>query len=71
VSEITEILVEVQEVSEEILDETIVREEEISGITVKKDTKNISEKGKTFFKRNVPVYDVSCLWHQQFFTEHR
>ena len=70
-SEITEIWEEVQEVSEETSEEAIVREEEISEITVKTDINRILEKWKTFFKRNVPVYEVRCLWRQQFYEEHR
>ena len=70
-SEITEIWEEVQEVSEETSEEAIVREEEISEITVKTDIHHILEKWKTFFKSNVPVYEVRCLWRQQFYEEHR
>ena len=79
-SELTEILEEVPLLSDDTSEniqnietstDPVFGQEEVHEISEKLDTENISEKWKKFFRRTIPVYDVTCLWRQQFFVEHR
>ena len=79
-SELTEILEEVPLLSDDTSEniqnietstDPVFEQEEVHEISEKLDTVNISEKWKKFFRRNIHVYDVACLWRQQFFVEHR
>ena len=79
-SELTEILEEVPLLSDDTSEniqnietstDPVFEQEEVHEISEKLDTVNISEKWKKFFRRNIPVYDVACLWRQQYFVEHR